>query len=102
MVLKVDNDELKYFTKKMDEDSSDFSREIDTLISLVNSLETVWQGIDSKTYRENVLNYLEKMKSIPAALTTLSRVTDKLNDGYTEKNQSFSQTLQEVTNRYAK
>ena len=102
MVLKVDSDELKYFSKNMNDDSDEFSREIEKLISLVNSLEGVWQGVDSTTYRQNVSNYLEKMKAIPVALSTLSRVTDRLNDGYNEKNQAFTKTIQEVTNKYAK
>ena len=102
MILKVDNDKLKEFTNNMNNDSSDFDKEINKLINLVNSLEEVWQGIDSENYRKNVLNYLEKMKAIPTTLSTLSKVTDRLNEGYQEKDREFTNRLEGVKNKYAK
>lgn len=103
MILKVDNEELDLFIKTMREDSDNLSKEIDKMISLMNRLnDEVWQGIDAKTFNENVTTYLEKMKVIPKALSTLSNISDKLNKGYAENDEAFAKALEEVANKYAK
>ena len=102
MILKVNNEELNYFTKNMNNDSEDLDKEIDNMISLVNSLEAIWQGVDSTTFRDNMLSYLKKAKKIPVALNTLSTITERLNKGYDEKNEAFSRTLREVKNKYGR
>ena len=102
MIIKVDNEELTMFTKNMIVDSNELSKEIDTMKSLINELAGVWQGIDSTTFQKNVTEYLEKMKVVPKAITTLANVTQKINDGYTQRDQEFAKALEEVANKYAR
>ena len=100
MIIKADSDELDLFVKKMRNDSNDFSDEIDNIISLINQLGDVWQGIDATTFQNNISNYLEKMKVVPKALVTLSNVTDRINKGYLESDEAFTNALKEVTKKY--
>lgn len=102
MVLKVDNDELKNFTRNMSVDSDDLNAEIEKMSSLIDTLGSIWQGVDATEFQKNMKSYLEKMKKIPTAINALATVTDRLNDGYSEKNNAFTKTLEEVKNRYAK
>ena len=103
MIVRVDTDELNLVVKQMRKDSEDFNKEIETMIHLIkNELPGVWRGVDAKTFIENVSTYLERMKVIPKALTTLSNVTEKINKGYEEDDESFGKALEGVANKYAK
>jgi len=103
MYVKVDNDEMNTFIKTMRDDSTELSKELDNMIKQMNRLTTeVWQGADARTFNENVTTYLEKMKVIPKAITTLSNISDKINKGYAENDEAFAKALEEVANRYAK
>ncbi len=103
MYIKVDNDELSYFVKNMNTDSESLRIEIENMINLVNRLGSeVWQGADATTFQNNVTEYLEKMKVIPKAITTLANITEKKNNGYVENDQAFAKALEEVANKYAK
>ena len=103
MILKVDTDEVQMVIKTMRNDSKELDNEIDYIMSLIkNNLAVIWQGIDSNTFQENVLSYLEKMKSIPNSLTNLSNMMEVINKEYILDDESFSKILEGVSNRYAK
>lgn len=102
MLIKADNEELTMFTKTMDQDASDLEEEINKMLKTVENLGNIWQGKDASVFINNVTNYLEKMKVMPKGITTLSKVTERINREYKERDEAFAGQLREVRNRYGK
>lgn len=102
MLIKADNEELTMFTKTMEKDASDLEIEIGNMIKAIERLGNIWQGQDASVFTTNVTNYLEKMKVMPKGITTLSKVTDRINKEYKERDEAFAGQLREVRNKYEK
>lgn len=94
MVIKIKHEELKQVKDVMKKDADLLVSEIDVLISQVERLKTIWQGQDSDVFYNHMMDYTNKMKNIPNAMTRISEYINKVNIRYTDSDRAFSRQLQ--------
>jgi len=100
MLLKVKHDELKNVKDVMIKDSALLDDEINILKEQIEKLRTIWQGQDANMFCDNVYNYIERMKTIPASIRTLGDFINKANNRYAENDEMFSRELQTEVDNY--
>ena len=93
MEFKVKHNELKQTTDTFLSDSDILSSEIDNMLKYTESLRTIWQGIDSDAFYNNIYNYLNRMKIIPEALNTIGQFVGEVNGLYEEADEDFAKDL---------
>ncbi len=100
VLIKVDHEELDVVRNSMKTDGELLSEEITNLMSELEKLRGIWQGVDADTFYNNVLNYLTKMKSIPAYLDVVNKFISRINDKYTDNDEAFSRELNTEVDDY--
>lgn len=100
MELKVKHEELHNVMGTMRKDGDAYSVEIDNMLKQIEELRIIWQGQDAEQFCNNVSQYIEKMKKIPAALTQMSGLVEKANAGYSDNDEEFSKELQTEVDNY--
>ena len=100
MILKVNHSELEEFANVLKNDATDYDKEIDTLLSLIEELRGVWKGTDAEEFYSNVTGYIKKMRGITSTMTTLSETSKSADRRYKEKDEEFGNALKEGAAKY--
>ena len=82
MKIRVNHGELDDVKNKMMENSNALFIEINGIIKDIETLKTMWSGEDANIFYTKVDNYLQKLKSVPEAFNSLSKVINKGNIMY--------------------
>jgi len=94
MILKVNHEELGHVTKTMLDDSGELEIEIKNLLTCIDSLRNIWQGVDSDEFYKNAHDYLTRMLVIPNAISTMGNFVKKVDSSYEENDQSFAKGIE--------
>ena len=100
MLLKVKHSELREVKNVLVNDGELIDEEINNLRQQLEKLKGIWQGQDSDFFCNNLLNYFEKMKSIPNSMRTLADFINKANNRYAENDEMFTRELQMEVDNY--
>lgn len=100
MIIKVGHDELYDVTKVLKQDQEDYDSEIDKMMEIIENMKTVWKGTEANVFYAKATDYIKNMKKITKTMGSISRFSDKANEGYAEVDESFSKELEKEANDY--
>ena len=100
MVIKVKHNELKDVADTLIKDSEAYDTEINNMLSSIDTLRGIWQGVDADTFCDNVSEYLSKMNNITTAMRSMSKAITTVNGGYEAYDETFSDSLKAEAGNY--
>jgi hypothetical protein len=92
-MIKIDDEEVEFLTKKNDEYSLDLYSEIKGCIEDLNHLKQNYISTESQFVIQICESYFENLKVLPFTLNELNKYMKKANETYTEQDSNFLQEL---------
>jgi WXG100 family type VII secretion target len=100
MKLMVKHAELKQVSNNMRKDSEDLDKEIEKMLSSIERLRGIWEGVDAVQFCDHATEYVTKMKNVPIAMRNMLKVIDVANKGYEENDEAFGKALKTEAQNY--
>lgn len=100
MIFKVKHNELNQVSDTIKRDSEDYSSEVDSMLKDIESLRSVWQGVDAEEFCDNMEVFLKNVKNIPTAMSNMSNAIKVIDKGYVDCDTIFGDALKAEANNY--
>lgn len=90
MEIKVKYDELNIACNNIGKYNEELLQSIDELTKKVGIIGSIWQGDDGVIFCNETLNFINEMKQVPVAYSTLSNRIKNINESYREIDRHFA------------
>jgi hypothetical protein len=94
MRVKVNKTEIENLTKRLDENSAELLKEIESCLKDTENIKAAYQSAESPYVTDTVEGYLKYLKIIPYTYNELNNIIKKANQIYDEQDSEFLKEIQ--------
>ena len=85
--------DLAKYSEQLINDVTELDSIINSMVSIVNSLSTGWQGYDAENFVTNATSYLENLNIVKKAIVDSAESVQKNAESYANRINSFYEKL---------